>query len=267
MTAIPGGVYRLGSDDHYPEERPARLAEVGDFLIDRFPVTNRDFARFVAATGHVTVAERADPAGSAVFAMTPGPVDLRDPSQWWRFVAGACWRAPQGPGSTIDGLGDLPVVHVAVADAQAFADWAGKRLPTEAEWEAAAGGGGWSTAYPWGDRLMPEGRLMANIWTGSFPWYFAREGRPGPSPVGSYPANGYGLHDMIGNVWELTTSPFEREATCGCGGGRGVGLVAAKGGSFLCAGEYCARYRAPARIGVTPDSSSANIGFRCARSR
>jgi formylglycine-generating enzyme required for sulfatase activity len=264
MVLIPGGVYRLGSDDHYPEERPARLVDVDAFLLDRRPVTNGDFARFVAATGHVTLAERAEPAGSAVFTMTAGPVDLHDPSQWWRFVAGASWRAPQGPGST--GLDECPVVHVALADAQAFAAWAGKRLPTEAEWEAAATAADWNQAYPWGDRLMPQGRLMANIWTGAFPWYFAREGTPGPSPVGTFEPNGWGLYDMIGNVWELTASRFDREASCGCTAPQGTALLTAKGGSFLCAGEYCARYRPAARIGVSAESTSANVGFRCARS-
>jgi formylglycine-generating enzyme len=270
MVAIPGGRFRIGSDEHYPEERPARTVEIGAFHIDPTPVTNRAFAAFVAATGWVTVAERAAPAGSAVFAMTTGPVDLHDPSRWWRFAPGASWRAPGGPGSTRDGRDDHPVVHVALADARAFAAWAGKRLPTEAEWEAAARGGLADAPYAWGDELVPEGRLMANVWTGAFPWYFARGGAPSTSAVGAYPANGYGLVDMIGNVWEWTDSPFAASApTCACA------VVAApaaadtveralKGGSFLCAAEYCARYRPAARIGLTPDSTAAHVGFRCA---
>jgi len=272
MIVVPAGRYRIGSDEHYPEERPARLAEVSAFRIDPTPVTNAAFARFVAATGYVTLAERTDPPGSAVFSMSNGPVDLRDPSQWWTFRAHATWRAPEGPGSGIDGREDHPVVHVALEDARTFADWCGKRLPTEAEWEAAARGGLEGSAYAWGEELMPGGRLLANIWTGLFPWYFERGDRPGTTPVGSFPANGYGLFDMIGNVWEWTSSPFSGSGECACGGGKsespapGKVLLALKGGSFLCAAEYCARYRPAARIGMTPESTAANVGFRCAAS-
>jgi formylglycine-generating enzyme required for sulfatase activity len=264
MVAIPAGRYRVGSDAHYPEERPARWVEVGAFLIDATPVTNADFARFVAATGYSSVAERQQPAGSAVFVMTPGPVDVRDPSQWWRFIQGASWRAPEGDGSDVTGREHHPVVHVAQEDAQAFAAWCGKRLPNEAEWEVAARGGLLDAAYGWGDELMPNGCLMANTWTGAFPWYFARDGRPGTTTVRSFPENGYGLYDMIGNVWEWTASPFVEKATCGCTGLAATGTVALKGGSFLCAAEYCARYRPAARIGLTPDSTAAHVGFRCA---
>lgn len=264
MVTIPAGLYRLGSDDHYPEERPAREGLVAAFRLDRTPVTNAAFARFVAQTGYVTLAERADPAGAAVFVPTPGPVDLHNPAQWWRFVPGACWRRPGGPGTSIEGRDDLPVVQVVTDDAKAFAAWAGKRLPTEAEWEAAARGRpGAGTAFAWGDRFMPGGQLMANVWTGAFPWYFARGGTPGPGPVGSFPADALGLFDMIGNVWEMTTTPFDRQDHCGCGSAGRVRVVA-KGGSFLCAGDYCARYRPAARIGVAPDSPACNIGFRCA---
>ena len=268
MIAIPAGRYRVGSDDHYPEERPARFVDVAAFRIDAAPVTNREFAAFVEATGYVTVAERADPAGSAVFAMTAGPVDLHDPSHWWRFVAGATWREPAGPGSSVDGREDHPVVHVAVDDAAAFAEWRGARLPTEAEWEAAARGGLADATYAWGTELMPEGRLLANVWTGAFPWYFAR-GTPGTTPVGTFPANGLGLFDVIGNVWEWTTSSFDpaEEGACACAVGTKTASkrVALKGGSFLCAAEYCARYRPAARLGLTPDSTAMHVGFRCAR--
>jgi formylglycine-generating enzyme required for sulfatase activity len=175
-------------------------------------------------------------------------------------------RELAGPGSSIDGLGDHPVVHVARADAEAYAAWCGRRLPTESEWEVAACGGLIDAAYAWGTELAPAGALMANIWTGAFPWYFARGGEPGTTPVGSFPPNGYGLCDMIGNVWEWTASPFAppAEAACSCGPRRDGDLVALKGGSFLCAAEYCARYRPAARIGLTPDSTTAHVGFRCA---
>lgn len=300
MVAVPGGRVGVGSDAHYAEERPARVVAVAPFRIDAVPVTNRAFARFVADTGWVTAAERAEPPGSAVFAMTSGPVDLRDPSHWWRFAAGATWRAPAGPGSTLAGRDEHPVVHVGLADAHAYAAWRGKRLPTEVEWETAARGGLAGAAYAWGDELLPGGRLLANFWTGAFPWYFARGDAPGTTPVGLFPPNGYGAYDMIGNVWEWTSSPFASGATaasgepaCGCGsateaartraasdGGedaapeRGAAsalvaieapaLVALKGGSYLCAAEYCARYRPAARIGLTADSTTAHVGFRCA---
>jgi len=273
MVAIPAGRYRLGSDEHYAEEKPVRDVEVAAFHMDRAPVTNRAFAAFVAATGYVTVAERAVPAGSALFAMSAGPIDLHDPSQWWRFGDGASWRAPRGAGSTIAGREDHPVVHVGLADAEAYAAWCDKRLPTEAEWEAAARGGLVGAPFAWGDEFAPGGVLMANVWTGAFPWYFARGGEPGTMRIGSFPPNGYGLSDVIGNVWEWTVSPFSAEAGCRCSIPRAVdetiqrraGLVALKGGSFLCAAEYCARYRPAARIGLTPDSTTAHVGFRCVR--
>ena len=291
MVVVPGGRFVVGSDAHYAEERPARTVELAAFRVDAVPVTNRAFARFVSDTGWVTAAERADPAGSGVFAMTAGPVDLRDPSHWWRFVAGTTWRAPGGPGSSLDGRDDHPVVHVGLADAEAYAAWCGKRLPTEPEWEVAARGGLAGAAYAWGDELLPAGRLLANFWTGAFPWYFARGGAPGTTPVGSYPPNGYGAYDMIGNVWEWTASPFMATVhtdvpRCACGGAARGGdgdvrpddgapgpmptpapataLVALKGGSYLCAAEYCARYRPAARIGLTADSTTAHVGFRCA---
>ncbi|PWR20785.1 SUMF1/EgtB/PvdO family nonheme iron enzyme [Zavarzinia compransoris] len=263
FVTIPAGTYDVGSDEHYPEERPARRVPLAAFEIAARPVSNRDFARFAAATGYVTSAERGERPGSAVFRMTPGPVDLRDPGQWWHFVEGACWHAPLGPGSAA-AADDLPVVHVARDDALAFCAWAGARLPREEEWEAAARGGLAGAPYAWGDSFMPDGRLMAHVWTGAFPWYFAR-GTPGPAAIGRYPANGYGLFDMIGNVWELTGSRFASAGDCGCTGGGGETPYVAKGGSFLCAGEYCRRYRPAARIGVAADAGSANVGFRCAR--
>jgi formylglycine-generating enzyme required for sulfatase activity len=265
MAIIPGGRFQLGSDDHYPEERPARRVEVASFAIDIGPVTNAAFAAFVKATGWLTMAERLQPAGSAVFAMTAGPVDLARPDQWWRFVEGAAWHRPEGPGSTVDDRGDHPVVHVSLQDAQAYADWAGKRLPTEAEWEVAARGGLDGAVYAWGDDFAPDGTNMANVWRGAFPWWSEAPG-PGPSAVGAYPPNGYGLFDMIGNVWEWTADRFDRQATCGCSATiAGEPGHALKGGSFLCAGDYCARYRPAARIGLTPETSTAHVGFRCAR--
>lgn len=264
MVTVPGGRYRFGSDDHYPEERPSRWVEIEGFSIDRTPVTNAAFAAFVEATGYVTVAERAEPRGSAVFVMTAGPVDLHQPSHWWRFVAGASWQAPRGPGSEGELRNTAPVVHIAHADTAAYAAWCGKRLPTEIEWEVAARGGLDATEFAWGSELMPNRELLANIWTGSFPWYFARPGEPGPTPVGSFPPNGYGLYDMIGNVWEWTASPYDQTVPCSCSPATSGKLLTLKGGSFLCAAEYCARYRPPARIGLTPDSTAAHVGFRCA---
>jgi formylglycine-generating enzyme len=272
MITIPAGRYRIGSDDHYPEERPAREVDVAAFAIDCTPVTNREFARFVDATGYVTVAERATPCGSAVFTMTSGPVDLSNPSNWWRFVEGASWRCPEGPGSSLDGRNDHPVVHVALDDAQTFAEWAGKRLPDEQEWEAAARGGLRDASYAWGNEWSPDGRLMANVWTGAFPWYFARGDRPGTSEVRSYPPNGFGLFDMIGNVWEWTRTVVAKSNPCGCAPApdesRSTGAQhILRGGSWLCAGEYCARYRPAARIPLTRDSTTSHVGFRCVSDR
>ena len=270
MVLIPSGRFRLGSDDHYPEERPARDVEVRAFAIDRTPVTNQAFARFIEATGYVTVAERADRAGSAVFVMSNGPVDLRDPSLWWRFAPGTSWRAPDGPDSSTEGREQHPVVHVAYEDARQYAAWCGKRLADEAEWEVAGRGGLAGAPYAWGDDLLPDGRLVANFWTGAFPWHFARDGRPGTTPAGSWPANDFGLLDMIGNVWEWTRTAMKESGKCGCAPPALTGdvdadsLVVLKGGSFLCAAEYCARYRPAARIGLTPDSTTAHVGFRCA---
>lgn len=266
FVTIPGGTFHLGSDDHYQEERPSRPVAIASFQIARAPVTHEAFGAFVAATGYRTTAERLSPAGSAVFVMSEGPVDLHRPENWWRFVAGASWRMPEGPDSRLDGREALPVVHVSQEDALAYASWAGARLPSEAEWEAAARGGIEGAPYAWGHTLMPGGKLMANIWTGAFPWHFARAGKPGPTRAGTYPPNGYGLFDMIGNVWEWTSSRFDglEGGACCASGGEGA-LSTLKGGSFLCAAEYCMRYRPAARIGLTAESSSGHVGFRLAR--
>lgn len=251
MARLPGGRFMMGSDEHYPEERPAHECSVAGFWIDPAPVTVAEFAAFVAATGHVTAAERLG--GSAVFRQ-PRTADLRRPD-WWHWQAGADWR----------GQGDLPVVHVGHADATAYAAWAGKRLPSEAQWEYAARGGTAGSAYPWGDGLTRDGAWMANVWQGYFPTHNAKPEAPGPSRAGTYPANGYGLHDMIGNVWEWTRDAFAAHGTGACcaGGGEGGNLRVIKGGSYLCAPNYCARYRPAARLGQPADSPAGHIGFRC----
>lgn len=279
LVEIPGGVFRMGSTSFYPEEAPIHTATVAPFAIERHPVTNRQFAEFIAATGYVTVAEQElDPAfaaepGALVFTATPGPVDLRDWRQWWRWVPGACWRAPLGPGSGVDDKPDHPVVQVAYPDAAAYARWAGRRLPTEAEWEYAAEAGAAST-YPWGDEEKPGGELMANTWQGAFPYRNdGALGWSGTSPVGTFPANGWGLLDMIGNVWEWTTTEFRGhhrldappKSCCAPTGPADPGVSQTlKGGSHLCAPEYCHRYRAPARSPQSQDTATSHIGFRCA---
>jgi formylglycine-generating enzyme required for sulfatase activity len=293
MRLIRGRDFLMGSNDHYPEEAPVRRAVVGDFWIDEHPVTNAQFAAFVADTGYVTFAEVApDPrtypgmspqmarAGSAVFAPTSGPVSTKDPGQWWRFVFGADWRRPLGPGSSIDGLTDHPVVQVAWTDAAAYARWAGKALPTEAEWEFAARGGLDGAPYAWGEELEPHGRPMANYWQGRFPWENLGHGRT--SPVGAFPANGHGLFDMIGNVWEWTEDWYSDapadKACCGPPRARTVSESESydlrtpdlriprkvmKGGSHLCAESYCRRYRPAARYAQPVDSPTSHTGFRC----
>jgi formylglycine-generating enzyme required for sulfatase activity len=288
MVRVPGGAFTMGSDSHYADEAPAHTRSVGDFLLDAIPVTNRDFRCFVEQTGYVTDAERApspahypgvDPwllvAGSAVFRRPVGKVDLGVPT-WWEYVPGACWHAPEGPGSAVVDRLDHPVVHVSLNDARVYADWCGKRLPSEAEWERAARAGSEDSEFPWGGELHPEGRWMANTWPGLFPECAAGERPPGTSVVGSYPPNAWGLLDMIGNVWEWTTDPYQerhRVAAACCGGTRatvtdplavGPPLTVLKGGSFLCAENYCRRYRPAARIPQAADSSSSNVGFRCA---
>lgn len=280
LVAIPGGTSVIGSDGHYPEERPASQVAVAPFRLARRPVTVAEFRAFVEATGHVTVAERrpdpaaypgVDPAllvpGSSVFTPPSGPVDLRDPRNWWSWVPGACWRRPEGPGSDVDGRADHPVVHVAVADALAYCRWARLRLPTEPEWEHACRGGLDGAPFAWGDQEAPDGVVPANVWRGAFPW--RHDGATaGTTPVGRYPPNGFGLVDVIGNAWELTSStwsPRHGPTTCCVPAVPDVKAMAvAKGGSFLCSPDYCARYRPAARIPVAADSPSANVGFRCA---
>lgn len=289
LVQVPGGTFRMGSDRHYPEEGPAHDRQVEPFLLERHAVTNAQFAAFVADTGYVTVAERpldpadfpgADPAdlvpGGLVFTPTAGPVDLRDWRQWWRWQPGASWRSPQGPGSGVDDRPEHPVVLVAFEDASAYAEWAGRRLPTEAEWERAARGGLDDAEYAWGDELAPGGRLMANTWQGRFPYDDAGWG--GTSPVGSYEPNGYGLVDLIGNTWEWTADTFTPRhvvpGTRGPDAGGRPNLLApttspevlrvTKGGSYLCAPEYCRRYRPAARSAQSDDSATTHLGFRCA---
>ncbi len=292
MVWVPTGDYLMGSDDFYPEERPIHRVHVDGFWMDTHLVTNAEFRRFVKATGHVTVAEQppdptdypgADPEllvpGSLVFRPTSGPVDLRDWRNWWSWVPGACWRHPEGPGSTLHGRDRHPVVQVAYADVQAYAAWAGKTLPSEAEWEYAARGGLEGKVFCWGDEFAPRGRQLANTWQGEFPWQNLLLDRyAGTSPVGAFPANGYGLLDMAGNVWEWTSHYFTRrhpeagERPCCVPRNPQVGEPALaeaiprrviKGGSHLCAPNYCLRYRPAARQGETVDTSTTHIGFRC----
>jgi formylglycine-generating enzyme required for sulfatase activity len=270
MTWIEGGSFLMGSEDFYPEEAPVRRVAVAGFWIDTAPVTVAQFRRFVRATGHVTLAERApdaadypdaDPAllvpGSLVFRPTRGPVPLDDWTRWWAYVPGACWERPEGPGGDTYTRARHPVVHVGYEDALAYAAWAGADLPTEAEWEYAARGGLEGATYAWGDAPHPA---MANTWQGDFPW----RGYRGTSPVGAHPPNGYGLHDMTGNVWEWTSDTFDAEAAACHGDGAGhIPRRVIKGGSHLCAPSYCLRYRPAARQGETIDSSTSHLGFRC----
>ncbi len=226
MVWIEGGEFLMGSEDFYPEERPVRRVEVDSFWIDEHPVTASDFRRFVRETGYVTVAERpldsadypdADPdllvPGSLVFRKTSGPVPLNDARNWWEYVPGAFWKKPGGPGTTINGRDRHPVVQVAYEDAEAYAAWSGKALPTEAEWEYAARGGLDGATFAWGEEHFPNGKPRANTWQGEFPWQNLKaDGFEGTSPVGSFPPNGYGLYDMTGNTWEWTR-PGSRPTT------------------------------------------------------
>jgi len=296
MAWVPAGTFRMGSDKHYPEEAPARDVAVDGFWIDRFQVTNRQFGEFVADTGYVTVAERPlDPGdfpgapaenlvpGSLAFTMTRGPVDLGHLSQWWTWTPGACWKRPDGRHSSLDRGEDEPVVHVALEDAEAYAAWAGKSLPTEAEWERAARGGLDGKTYVWGDEPEASDERLANYWHGDFPWRYD-DGYGSRHPVGSYPANGYGLHDMAGNVWEWTRDWYVERAEpddapcCVPHNPRGGELDESydpeqpqfriprkviKGGSYLCADTYCLRYRPAARRPQMVDTGMSHIGFRC----
>jgi formylglycine-generating enzyme required for sulfatase activity len=294
MVQIAGGEFLMGSDRHYAEEAPAHRVRVNGFWMDRFAVTNRAFERFVAETGYVTLAEqpaclkdypgaeaeRLAPA-SAVFTPPHTRVSLSDPYQWWSYVPGANWRRPRGRASSIAKLKDHPVVHVAFEDAQAYAHWAGKELPSEAEWEFAARGGLQGAEFVWGDELVPSGKHMANTWQGEFPHHNSYEdGYGGTAPVGSFPANGYGLYDMAGNVWQWTADWYQDHAKtespcCTVTNPRGadretsydpgtrIPRKVTKGGSFLCAPNYCRRYRPAARMAQPVDTSTCHLGFRC----
>ena len=291
MRLIRGAEFRMGAEGFYEDEGPVRTVRVGDVWIDEAPVTNAQFARFVEATGHVTFAEYPpDPAdypgmppemaraGSVVFRppdQAPGAaVDAASEPSWWSFVFGAEWRHPLGADSGLEGLEDHPVVHVTAADAEAYARWAGKALPTEAEWEYAARGGLEGATYAWGEDFEPDGRSMAKTWQGEFPW---RNDAPAElertAPVASYPANGWGLFDMIGNVWEWTADPYtgpHRPGSPCCGGARPAERIArrvVKGGSHLCAPSYCRRYRPAARWPQPVDTSTSHVGFRCVARR
>lgn len=299
MQWIPGGTFRMGDDRGYPEEAPAHAVAVSGFWMAAHTVTNDQFADFVRATGYRTVAERPlDPAlypgaqpellkpGSAVFFMPTGRADIRDVHSRWAYVPGANWRHPDGPDSTLEGRGREPVVHVAFEDAAAYAAWAGKELPTEAEWEFAARGGLDSAEFCWGDEFTPCGRYLANTWQGTFPFQDSgADGFAGRAPVGSFPANGYGLYDMAGNVWEWTADwyssqhPVKAGTPC-CvprnprGGAEALSYDpeqpavriprrVIKGGSYLCAPNYCRRYRPAARHPQMIDTATCHIGFRC----
>src|SRR3954451_3277898 len=281
MALVPGGEFRMGAEDFYPEERPVHRVALDSFWIDTAPVTVAKFRRFVKATGYVTVAERpldaadypgADPdllvPGSLVFSPTRGPVDLRDVSNWWRYVPGARWDRPEGPGSDTYTRARHPVTHVAHEDAEAYAAWLGKSLPTEAEWEYAARGGLEGATYAWGDDPFPDGRAMANTWQGEFPWQnLAVDGYLGTSPVAAFPPNGHGLFDMTGNVWEWTCDAYSdvspTSPCCGPDPGGEIPRRVIKGGSHLCAPNYCLRYRPAARQAEAVDTSTSHIGFRC----
>jgi sulfatase modifying factor 1 len=299
MRFIPGGTFRMGSNQHYPEEAPVHRVTVDGFWMDRTPVTNRQFRRFVEATCYVTFAEIApDPKdypgalphmlrpGSLVFSPPDHAVDLRHFENWWSFKFGANWRRPAGKGSTIRGLDDHPVVHISYRDAEAYASWAGRQLPTEAEWEYAARGGLDQAEFAWGDAFTPGGRHMANTWQGEFPCEnLAGDGFTRTSPVDAFAPNGFDLSDMIGNVWEWTTDWYSTrqagdaaKACCIPQNPRG-GLEAGsydpclpqiriprkvvKGGSHLCAPNYCRRYRPAARHAQPVDTSMSHVGFRC----
>ncbi len=300
LAMVPAQTFVMGSNRHYPEEGPSHPVQVDEVAMDVHQVTNARFAVFVDETGYVTVAERPlDPAdfpgapaenlqpGSMVFTRTAGPVDLRHLSQWWTWTPGASWQHPEGPSSDLVGRADHPVVHVAYADAEAYAGWAGLDLPTEAEWEAAARGGLDGADFTWGDEAEAAGQRLANYWHGDFPWR-ADPGYGTTLPVGSFPANGYGLHDMAGNVWEWTAdwyAPRHDDATSPCCAPRNPrgGDVSAsydlgqpqfrvprrviKGGSFLCADSYCRRYRPAARRPQMVDTGMSHIGFRCVTRR
>jgi formylglycine-generating enzyme len=302
MVWIPPGKFTMGTDNQmsFPNERPARRVRVDGFWMDVYDVTNAQFRCFVEATGYITKAERAPDweeikkqvppgtpkpddsmlvPGSLVFTPTPRPVPLHDLSAWWQWTPGAFWYQPEGPGSTIDGRENHPVVQVSWEDAVAYAEWAGKRLPTEAEWERAARGDLEGKRFIWGDEFCPDGKHMANTWQGTFPVKdTAEDGFAGTSPVGSFPSNGYGLYDMAGNVWQWCSDWYRADAhqsvrSC-CPNPTGPNKSfdpcdpytpkrVVKGGSFLCSPAYCDSYRPSARRGTPPDTGTSHTGFRC----
>ena len=292
LIALDGGTYRMGTDDAagFPAdgEGPVRPVTVSPFRISRYAVSNRQFRAFVEAAEYVTEAERFGWSFVFHLLVPQRGVTVRGASgvaPWWSAIDGACWHAPEGPGSTVDDRLDHPVIHISWHDAMAFCAWSGTRLPTEAEWEFAARGGRDGATYVWGDDFAPDGRMMANTWQGEFPWQnLAVDGYEGTSPVGAFPANGYGLYDMAGNVWEWTSDFFTpyhsadvvkscciprnpRVATRAEGLSGEPGTVVprrvVKGGSHLCAPNYCLRYRPAARQGQAVDTSACHIGFRC----
>jgi formylglycine-generating enzyme len=297
MVWIPGGSFMMGSNDHYPEEAPTHPVTVDGFWMDQHTVTNAEFSRFVEETGYITSAEKAPNAedypgakpemlvpASVVFQRTNYKVDLRNHYNWWTYVPGASWRHPQGPSTSLKGLAKHPVVHIAYEDAQVYASWVGKELPTEAEWEFAARGGLEGAEFCWGSEFTPDETQMANTWQGEFPMEnLLEDGFEWTAPVGSFPANGYGLYDMAGNVWEWTTDWYQEhnqiaQSCCGNINPRGgerelsfdpcspeipIGRKVMKGGSYLCAPNYCKRYRPAARMPQPVDTSTCHLGFRC----
>jgi len=292
MIWVPGGTFQMGSNNHYPEERPVHPETVEGFWIDKYEVTNDDFAEFVEATNYVTVAERPAKAedypgakpellepAAIVFQKPPQRVDLRSLFNWWAYIRGANWRHPEGPQSSIENRAQYPVVQVACEDVEAYAKWAGKELPTEREWEFAARGGLDGATYAWGEQFTPDDKYMANTWQGEFPWLnLMSDGYEGTAPVGQFPPNGYGLFDMIGNVWEWTADWYrERHVLKSCCGGSVNALRekscdpsvkiriprrVIKGGSFLCSPNYCRRYRPAARMAQPIDTAACHVGLR-----
>ncbi|MGD1834746.1 MAG: formylglycine-generating enzyme family protein [Nitrososphaeraceae archaeon] len=302
MVLISGGSFMMGSDKFYPEEKPVHKVSVDSFWMDKYPVTNKAFSEFVLATGYITIAERPlDPTefqtvkeedlvpGSMVFEKRNGPVDLKNYANWWRWMKGASWKHPRGPGSNISEVYDHPVVHIAYEDAEAYAKWAGKELPTEAEWEFAARGGLDGMDFTWGNEDTQITKPMANTWQGEFPYQnLLIDKYEGTSPVGSFDPNGYGLFDMTGNVWEWTSDWYvphldksaNKVKSC-CTTFINPRVISpeqsydprqpqfkiprkvVKGGSHICAPNYCLRYRPAARQPQMIDTGMTHIGFRC----
>lgn len=272
MIWIPGGTFAMGAENFFPEEGPVREVKVNGFWMSAHEITNAEFARFVEETGYVTVAERGPQAeefaGAPEGSRQPGSAVFQPPASlsgdvlsWWTYVPGANWRAPAGPGSSLDARENYPVVHIAYEDAKAYAEWAGGALPTEAQWELAARGGLDGAPYAWGNEFTPAGAHQANTWQGVFPVQNSKEdGYSGAAPVGCFPPNGYGLYDMIGNVWEWTADSYAPHG----GQSQGPELGVIKGGSFLCSPDFCARYRPAARQPQEAGLGASHIGFRIA---